>query len=210
MSTSKSKSLSPLCTMCRKNLRISTAHRCRKCQKRVNEQQKLARAKRRAAGLCICGAKPVIPGTLWCKKCQQTNLQSQNATVRRYRALGLCGCGDRPEIGSRTCQKCKVRRRERRARERLRVLNHYGCKCACPGCTVTTPEFLEIDHIDGNGGEHRRELGGIHIYSWLVKNNFPDGFQVLCCNCNRAKYRYAGCPHTKMTPAALRPGTVPV
>lgn len=58
-------------------------------------------------------------------------------------------------------------------------------------------EFLTIDHIDGNGAEHRRTLkrGGITFYRWLINNGFPSGFQTLCYNCNCAKGQYGTCPH---------------
>lgn len=70
--------------------------------------------------------------------------------------------------------------------------------CACPGCGVVIDEFLSIDHINGGGNKHRN--GGpqkVNIYSWLRKNNFPAGFQILCMNCNTAKGFYGECPHTK-------------
>ncbi len=41
-------------------------------------------------------------------------------------------------------------------RLRREVLDAYGHQCAC--CSETTAEFLAVDHIDGRGGEHRREL----------------------------------------------------
>jgi hypothetical protein len=91
----------------------------------------------------------------------------------------------------------EVRRREnQRAFEmRLLVLQHYGGKCAC--CGETEYKFLAMDHINGNGNKHRKEIGsgGKTLYRWLVKNNFPEGFQVLCHNCNVAKGLYGICPH---------------
>lgn len=30
---------------------------------------------------------------------------------------------------------------------------------------------------------------------WLRRNNYPNGFQVLCHNCNMAKGFYGKCPH---------------
>jgi hypothetical protein len=55
--------------------------------------------------------------------------------------------------------------------------------------------FLTIDHIENNGAEHRRQQRngqnkGHDIYAWLRKNNYPEGFQVLCYNCNCAKGIY--------------------
>lgn len=83
---------------------------------------------------------------------------------------------------------------------RLKCLQFYGGnspKCAC--CNEVTYQFLGIDHIEGGGNKHRKEIGksmgGQNLYRWLLKNNFPDGFQVLCHNCNLAKGFYGVCPH---------------
>jgi hypothetical protein len=77
------------------------------------------------------------------------------------------------------------------------VLNHYGAFCHCPGCLITEEKFLSLDHIEGGGNKHRREVGGsgAPMYRWIIKNNFPPIFQVLCHNCNCAKGFYGKCPH---------------
>jgi hypothetical protein len=72
----------------------------------------------------------------------------------------------------------------------------YSCKC----CGETEPLFLSIDHVNNDGAEMRRSgvhsRGGTHFYQWLRKSGFPDGFQVLCMNCNVGKHRNGGvCPH---------------
>ncbi|HEV8276270.1 MAG TPA: hypothetical protein VGQ26_11325 [Streptosporangiaceae bacterium] len=75
------------------------------------------------------------------------------------------------------------------------VLAHYGRQCACCGTT----DDLTIDHIAGDGGQHRRELfgrtdhGGQHYWLWLIKQGFPPGHQVLCRPCNASKGRTAHC-----------------
>lgn len=85
------------------------------------------------------------------------------------------------------------------------VLAAYGNACKC--CGETTPEFLQIDHVNNDGAEHRREVGtGNAVYWWLIKNNYPEGFQVLCANCNYAKEFYGGCPHS--TDKEVRSGPV--
>ncbi len=78
---------------------------------------------------------------------------------------------------------------------RLICINRLGGKCAC--CGETEPAFLAIDHIDNNGNVHRKTMGSGHtmICGWLIKNNFPPGFQVLCHNCNMAKSFSGQCPH---------------
>lgn len=75
------------------------------------------------------------------------------------------------------------------------VINGYGGKCAC--CGETLQKFLTIDHKNNDGAAHRKQLGsgGAAIYRWIIKNNFPSGFQILCFNCNIAKGLYGVCPH---------------
>lgn len=83
-------------------------------------------------------------------------------------------------------------------KQRLKVLSYYSnnkLECAC--CEEVTYEFLVIDHIDGGGTQHRKSLGSKYIYSWLIQQEFPKGFQVLCHNCNSARAFYKECPHTK-------------
>lgn len=95
-------------------------------------------------------------------------------------------------------EKRQKKRRETQNKRKLEVFNHYGgSKCACCGETIF--EFLTIDHINGGGSQHRKEIGGLgHVlYRWLIKNNFPDGFQILCYNCNCAKGHFGTCPHKK-------------
>jgi hypothetical protein len=80
---------------------------------------------------------------------------------------------------------------------RLAVLELYGGKpprCAC--CGETYIEFLAVDHINNDGGEHRKEISRQSIYPWLLRNEYqPDRFQVLCHNCNLSKAFYGYCPH---------------
>jgi hypothetical protein len=89
--------------------------------------------------------------------------------------------------------------RERRARDRLVVLQHYA-KNAVPSCSCCGEDLLEflcIDHTNGNGNEHRRELKNKAVpYRWFIKQDFPDGFRVLCYNCNQSLGAYGYCPHT--------------
>lgn len=94
----------------------------------------------------------------------------------------------------------KYKRYQLNSRRRLKllVLNHYSnnkLQCACCGESIF--EFLTIDHINNDGAEHRKNLGitGQRFYRWLKSNNFPEGFQVLCMNCNWSKGQFGFCPH---------------
>ena len=117
----------------------------------------------------------------WCKACMSTYNKERRESRREF-----------------------VRSIEKQSRQdvRYQVLAHYSKgqpRCAC--CGETTIEFLAIDHIDGGGNAHRRTLGGRRgsgIYSWLRQHKFPDGYQVLCHNCNLAKGFYGQCPHERL------------
>lgn len=104
------------------------------------------------------------------------------ATQYRQNTLGL---------NKRLREQQRVRRAERKAA----VFAHYGKECACCGTT----EKLSIDHINGGGSEHRKslfnsaDLSGAHFYTWLVKNNFPEGYQTLCVPCNSSKSHFGAC-----------------
>jgi hypothetical protein len=79
---------------------------------------------------------------------------------------------------------------------KLKIINYYGGKCAC--CGESNLIFLNIDHINNDGAEHRRKIGRRKndIYLWIKSNNFPPGFQVLCFNCNCGRQLNGGiCPH---------------
>lgn len=79
--------------------------------------------------------------------------------------------------------------------EREKCIAHYGPDCAC--CGESRYEFLCIDHING-GGEQHRKIAGSKISRWLIKNNFPPGFRVLCSNCNSSLGHYGYCPHHQL------------
>jgi hypothetical protein len=71
-------------------------------------------------------------------------------------------------------------------KRRLVVLNHYcGGDIKCQKCGQTNIDCLTIDHINNDGAKHRKSVN--NIIGWLIKNNFPDGFQILCMNCQFEK-----------------------
>jgi len=86
---------------------------------------------------------------------------------------------------------------DERRRMRKEVFDHYGGKCVC--CGESNQWFFTIDHVNNDGADHRRVLGrnmlGHKFYRWLRRNGYPEGFQVLCFNCNCAKGFWGVCPH---------------
>lgn len=94
---------------------------------------------------------------------------------------------------------CLAANKRSRDKLRLATLIAYSTdppKCAC--CKEGILEFLTLDHIAGGGGSDRRrrkERGGHKTYLRLRRAGFPQGFRVLCWNCNAAIGLYGGCPH---------------
>jgi hypothetical protein len=93
-----------------------------------------------------------------------------------------------PEKVKKISQKC-------RNKKRLLVLKYYSNnKLECNCCSEKEIKFLSIDHINGGGTQHLKKIK-MSLVDWLIKNNYPKGFQVLCYNCNMAKGIYGKCPH---------------
>jgi len=104
--------------------------------------------------------------------------------------------------------------RSYRATVRERVFGYYGESCACCGTT----EDLCIDHVNGDGRQHRSEVSGTtnpgsyRMYLWLIRNDFPAGFQTLCRPCNASKRTGGRCrlPHEKNSAGSVPGSTVSV
>lgn len=146
----------------------------------VSSNRKAERARRRAAGLCIdCGAR--ADGFYACEKCRKKRAAYEHANKAMFKRL-------------RKSSTDKIKRQ---------AILHYGDRCSC--CEEAEMDFLTLDHVNDDGAEHRRETGkqGSNFYRWLVKNNFPDDYElrVLCFNCNNGR-RVAGgvCPHKRGAP----------
>lgn len=116
------------------------------------------------------------------------DLEKNRSRCRQYHAI------HGPEMAER--------KRALRAKFRELVLEHYGRRCSC--CGETRNEFLCVDHVNGGGIRHRKDNnihGGEGMYRWLLKNDFPDGFRILCHNCNLARGIYGYCPHEMERPS---------
>ena len=110
----------------------------------------------------------------------------------------------------------KTKTKKIRADKRLKVLQHYSKLLSdnntpCCNCCNTNShiEFLAIDHIAGKKemdsepelvklGYSSKFKGG-KLHKFILDNNFPKGFQILCHNCNFAKGHSKDglCPHER-------------
>jgi hypothetical protein len=62
-------------------------------------------------------------------------------------------------------------------------------------------EFLAIDHVAGRRPDARHH--GIRLHRWLRDQGYPQGFRVLCHNCNQSRSSYGYCPHPAVRSEAL-------
>jgi len=124
-----------------------------------------------------------------CFNCNCQHNISINELEIQYDTPNTCKyCGNQDNIRlGRICRECeRVKKRNARTKLKLDTLIYYGG--CCVECGTDNLSFLTIDHINNNGGAHRKEIGP-NIYEWLKKNNYPlEGFQVLCFNCNYSKH----------------------
>ncbi len=75
------------------------------------------------------------------------------------------------------------------------MIEAYGGKCSC--CGEKELAFLTLEHTNGDGAEHRRQLKHPNkVYTDLKRRGWPkDGYDVLCFNCNCSTAGGKICPH---------------
>jgi hypothetical protein len=149
----------------------------------------------RAAGLCgQCQKRPAKPNRAMCAECAEYHASHRKGLhlPEEQRAAYIAKRTSHvKKWQAKNPDKCRQYARDERAKLRSIVFDHYGWECKC--CGETTERFLTIDHINGGGYQHRREIKNA-LYRWLIQNSFPSEFQTLCMNCNFAKGR-GECPH---------------
>ena len=123
----------------------------------------------------------------WSKEYYQKNKQKQAGYCRYYRKTNA------EKIRAKHMARKEeiiAHNAEKRRLEKVGVMNHYsnGTMC-CVRCGFSDIRALSIDHINGGGTKHRIELGrtGEAFYRWLRMNGYPEGYQVLCHNCQWIK-----------------------
>lgn len=123
-----------------------------------------------------------------CRRCRrENNLRDGKCNCSRPLAADKKAC----EVCLEACRRATA---ERCRLDRIAAISHYGNGCAYCGENLFV--FLTIDHVNNDGAKHRQHVRrnsriqtGFNIGAWLRRNKYPEGFQVLCVNCNHAKSR---------------------
>jgi hypothetical protein len=174
-----------LCPSCGKPAQQNKVN-CESCaeKKRIASQRR--RDLKKNSGTCYHCDQPTESGKSYCVECLKRQ-KKERLTRKKKQQCRNCG---KSTDGLSRCTEC--RQTVKRHMEKLKdeVFNQYGgYKCVC--CGDEHKEFLTIDHIEGGGCKHRQEIGQSSTYRWLKQQEFPAGYQVLCWNCNIAKWRYS-------------------
>jgi hypothetical protein len=92
-----------------------------------------------------------------------------------------------------TLERRLTRRREAQAYKSLAIFHYSNGAMACADPYLEHPIpssnmlALTIDHIEGGGVRHRKTTRYWSFYKWLARQGYPQGFQVLCMNCQMVK-----------------------
>jgi len=91
----------------------------------------------------------------------------------------------------------KLSRVQRRTalRLRARILDSLGGVCAC--CGEQARRVLTVDHVQGGGTRHRRELRDPRAYyRSIISEGVPaDRYRLLCLNCHESVNERGRCHH---------------
>lgn len=183
------------CWQCRKALDNAT-RLCSECKLAQKERVEARRQRLRQQGLCThCGQFAAASDLQLCLRCTSVGRIHVARRVRVLTVTGICiRCRKRQaEAGYQSCEHCRMLAMEDNRKVKEELITGYGGRCSC--CHESRFEFLTLDHVN-NDGKAERSLRGRQIYQRLIRENFPDGYQILCYNCNCAKGIYGICPHS--------------
>lgn len=132
-----------------------------------------------------------------CKECRNAYFREYRSRDReKYRVLSLDRyhrkVAEDPSYRGLLSSR-KKSRDDRNKHDAFMAYGGYVCSC----CGETEVMFLSIDHVNNDGYSMRKTHGHSgRFYSWLKRNEYPSGFQILCMNCQTGKARNNGvCPH---------------
>lgn len=130
---------------------------------------------------------------------RQNNREQSRKLAREWRNRKIAN-GTPEEVAElRRQEREKTKRNQDKLREDVYAA-YGGFRCNC--CGETERMFLSIDHVHNDGAKERKsgiyKSGGTGFYLWLRKSGFPQGYQVLCMNCQFGKHKNGGVfPHQR-------------
>jgi hypothetical protein len=135
---------------------------CRKCKKWA-ELSFFKKNKRYADGL-----------SLYCTDC-----------VKAFQTAWWAEWSGNPKNHLQKREDARAKQLKRLEKMRAEVRNKYDNKCA--HCGFDDVRALQIDHVNGDGHEHRKVVKGTNTFLAEVIKDTENRFQLLCANCNWIK-----------------------
>lgn len=179
-----------ICQNCSNKLDEQNKTLCAFHKQKKREQQKIKNLKLIKAELCIKCKKPSI--TKICTSCRE----DKKLYFSKRHKQNICKYCNKIRLNNSTyCEFHKNYSRQYVQNLRKQVYEAYGDKCAC--CGENHLAFLSIDHVNNDGNIDRSNgIRGLQLIRKIIKEKFPDKYQILCFNCNTAKHFWpGGCPH---------------
>jgi hypothetical protein len=185
-----------ICFKCRKP-KETDKWLCNLCLERTRIIDSRRSAKKKAAGLCKCGALPQS-GFAYCTACLQYGKDYQAQRRNHHLTIGGCiTCGNQPIPGCVTCVDCAKRATDATLkRYRNNVLNNV-----CPFCAGEVDNYFRCQQC------HTAHLtrGRIrwHLQRSIVLNHY--GNKCMCCGESDIHFleidhiHNNGCDHRKIT-----------
>jgi len=153
------------------------------------------------AGLCRdCGKRaPKNEKSVICGPCSKKRVDRSKRWKKEKLKDGKCQCCsfkiEKDRTAKTLCELCSKKQiakfKERRRKNKLKVLNYFGCHCS--HCGITDYRLLTLDHINGD----RKNFYGSRQttqawYAKLIKcidngQEWPLKLQVPCFNCHAIK-----------------------
>ena len=173
---------------------------CTACSQKASKSSLDRYYRNKEAGVCrYCGKDS--GGRARCDDCASDFAEYAQDWYRERKAAGLCAnCPtklpkDSVTVLCKTCrrQKCKTSKK-RWDQLRQQAIEAYGGP-VCVGCGEDSEDILELDHTDGGGNKHRREIGQGNTYLWLKQQGYPAGYRVLCPTCNKKAHKKVPLPN---------------
>ena len=160
------------------------------------------RKERLLQGLCRdCGNSSCVEGRTVCQRCADNRYTWSKRAKDKKVASGCCGNCGKPNgrVGKYHCEICRdiqrSKMRDRRKRNKLAVISHYGGRCQ--DCGEDDVRVMTLDHINGDGAESLRSpTSGLRVNSvvWYgrlyrdIQNGITDKTLILrCFNCHLKK-----------------------
>ena len=173
---------SKVCSKCKEEKLVSEFHKnkcmkdgytiyCKDCIKPMKKEERLRNIEKYRESNKIYHIENIEKRNEYSKNYRKENPDK----IKSYRKT------EGHTLGLTRAQYTKMKRDE----EFIQTLFYYsnGSMC-CEFCKEDDIDVLSIDHINHNGSEHRKSFGGNSLQHQLIRENFPDGYRVLCRNCN--------------------------